>query len=123
MSRLCPGKEAEMVSDDFIAVSDVTETVVCDTWLNSMTGGQLRHCLALLWQFFRFHRYRLRFAFPIRNSYPTDIPRKVPLNCQSSARQSTPPPQRELAPQPLRSFLTKNPEVLINGNCPGTLTH
>jgi hypothetical protein len=33
MSRLCPGKEAEMVSDDFIAVSDVTETVVCDTWL------------------------------------------------------------------------------------------
>src|SRR3954447_18631030 len=40
--------------------------------------------LALLWQFFRFHRYRLRFAFPIRNSYPTDIPRKVPLNCQSS---------------------------------------
>src|SRR3954470_21060873 len=44
--------------------------------------------LALLWQFFRFHRYRLRFAFPIRNSYPTDIPRKVPLNCQSSARMA-----------------------------------
>src|SRR3954451_4397882 len=40
--------------------------------------------LSLLWQFFRFHRYRLRFAFPIRNSYPTDIPRKVPLNCQGS---------------------------------------
>jgi hypothetical protein len=28
MSYLCPGKEAEMVSDDFIVVSDVTETVV-----------------------------------------------------------------------------------------------
>src|SRR5690348_1470501 len=42
--------------------------------------------LALLWQFFHFHRCHLRFAFPIRNSYPTDIPRKVPLNCQSSAR-------------------------------------
>ena len=42
-------------------------------------------CLALLWQSFRFHRYRLHFAFPIRNSYPTDIPRKVPLNCQGSA--------------------------------------
>src|SRR5690349_16867662 len=41
--------------------------------------------LSLLWQFFRFHRYRLRFAFPIRNSYPTDIPRKVSLNCQGSA--------------------------------------
>src|SRR3954464_8647006 len=47
-------------------------------------GGEL----TLLWQFFRFHRYRLRFAFPIRNSYPTDIPRKVPLNCQSSANLS-----------------------------------
>ena len=31
MSCLCPGKEAEMVSDDFIAVSDVTETVVFET--------------------------------------------------------------------------------------------
>src|SRR5690349_21398660 len=41
--------------------------------------------LTLLWHCFRFHRYRLRFAFPIRNSYPTDIPRKVPLNCQGSA--------------------------------------
>ena len=27
MSYLCPGKEAETVSDDFIALSDVTETV------------------------------------------------------------------------------------------------
>src|SRR5689334_4225939 len=33
MSCLCPGKEAEMVSDDFIAVSNVTETAVCDTRL------------------------------------------------------------------------------------------
>src|SRR3954467_8722219 len=49
---------------------------------------ELGRLLALLWQFFRFHRYRLRFAFPIRNSYPTDIPRKVPLNCQGSVRMS-----------------------------------
>src|SRR5947209_2598406 len=45
--------------------------------------------LTLLWQFFRFHRYRLRFAFPIRNLYPTEIPQKVPLNCQSSAKGIT----------------------------------
>src|SRR5690242_9988532 len=50
-------------------------------------AAHLATYLALLWQFFRFHRYRLRFAFPIRNSYPTDIPRKVPLNCQSSVSQ------------------------------------
>src|SRR5690242_2356836 len=47
-------------------------------------AAHLATYLALLWQFFRFHRYRLRFAFPIGNSYPTDIPQKVPLNCQSS---------------------------------------
>src|SRR5690349_1280040 len=49
------------------------------------TMADAADCLALLWQFFHFHRCHLRFAFPIRNSYPTDIPRKVPLNCQSSA--------------------------------------
>src|SRR4051812_44060369 len=51
-------------------------------------AAHLATYLALLWQFFRFHRYRLRFAFPIRNSYPTDIPRKVPLNCQGSVSVS-----------------------------------
>src|SRR3954469_13890681 len=55
--------------------------------LGATLVGHRRRLLALLWQFFRFHRYRLRFAFPIRNSYPTDIPRKVPLNCQSSAKR------------------------------------
>ena len=38
MSCLCPGKEAEMVSDDFIAVFDVTETVVFDTELTRSVG-------------------------------------------------------------------------------------
>src|SRR5690349_19125777 len=51
----------------------------------SLFGWIEHETLALLWQFFHFHRCHLRFAFPIRNSYPTDIPRKVPLNCQSSA--------------------------------------
>src|SRR3954453_20034076 len=62
-----------------------------DQTLRSALGSNpfVRETLALLWQFFRFHRYRLRFAFPIRNSYPTDIPRKVPLNCQSSAIRPT----------------------------------
>src|SRR3954468_22110218 len=54
--------------------------------LSGRRSAVLSDALALLWQFFRFHRYRLRFAFPIRNSYPTDIPRKVSLNCQGSAR-------------------------------------
>jgi hypothetical protein len=35
MSCLCPSKEAEMVSDDFITVSGVTETVVFDPWRSS----------------------------------------------------------------------------------------
>jgi hypothetical protein len=43
--------------------------------------------LALLWQLSRFRRCRLHFAFPIWNSYPTDIPQKVPLNCQSSVSE------------------------------------
>ena len=41
MSCLCPGKEAEVVSDDFIAVSDVTETTVCDTWCSRSDGSLL----------------------------------------------------------------------------------
>ena len=41
MSYLCPGKEAEMVSDDFIAVSDVTETAVCDTERGSRRGRRI----------------------------------------------------------------------------------
>src|SRR4051812_5030386 len=62
-------------------------TLSCGEQYRAMAFAQLtyRESLPLLWQFFRFHRYRLRFAFPIRNSYPTDIPRKVPLNCQGSA--------------------------------------
>src|SRR5215469_347664 len=39
MSCLCPGKEAEMVSDDFIAVSGVTETAVFDTSLLVFRDG------------------------------------------------------------------------------------
>jgi len=35
---LCPGKEAKMVSDDFIAVSDVTQTVVCETQKQKVFG-------------------------------------------------------------------------------------
>jgi hypothetical protein len=46
MSCLCPGKEAEMVSDDFIAVSDVAKTEVIDPWLRAMSSVS---CHAILW--------------------------------------------------------------------------
>src|SRR5689334_19028749 len=71
-----------------------------------LNDGAHYHCLG---SFFRFHRYRLRFAFPIRNSYPTDIPRKVPLNCQSSATLSPPVPVTSMTPK--RAHLS--PEIRI----------
>ena len=64
--------------DDVRLISTATQTMQDLGFI--ISESSLDGSLALLWQFFRFHRYRLRFAFPIRNSYPTDIPRKVPLN-------------------------------------------
>jgi len=45
MSRLCPGKEAEVASDDFIVLSDVTETAVSVTSDTRCSGSGIVQAL------------------------------------------------------------------------------
>jgi len=45
MSCLCPGKEAEVASDDFIVLSDVTETAVSVTSDTRCSGSGIVQAL------------------------------------------------------------------------------